>query len=559
MYKLLLVDDEEEVRKGILQKIEWETYGFEIAGEAENGKDALEIAERTIPDIVITDIKMPFMDGLTLSELLKEKISTVRIIILTGFDEFEYAQKAVRLNLAEYVLKPVSSIELLDVLIKVKKQIDDEVAQKRDLQILKEYYVKNLPVLREKFLSVLVSSIMNQNEIQEKMDSYKLDLNGTGFIVSLISIDYHKMGINGWNYRKTDSTGPCSDCPEDKELLKYAVLNIADEIAVKYKSGIVFMNNDYIVLLSVSGENDRETIMKTTMLSLEEIRQSIEKYLDFTVTIGIGSFCSEIANVRQSYKDAVTAMDYRVVIGNNRIICIDDVEPQNSNKVLFNELKEHSLVTSIKVGTEKEIKEAIESLFDEIIGLKASFIDYQLYMLEILTIILKTARDLDINISNVFARDCDLFVELRNFTDIQAAKAWIIGICIKISGYISRDRQNTYYQLVQNARDFISKHFCERDLTIDRVCKHLHISATYFSTIFKKETKVTFTNYLMQLKMDAAKELLRSTDLKSFEISDRIGFSEPNYFSYCFKKNFNVSPTEYRNSLKLNLNKEIQP
>lgn len=546
MYKLLLVDDEEEVRKGILQKIEWETYGFEIAGEAENGKDALEIAERTIPDVIITDIKMPFMDGLTLSELLKEKIPTIKIIILTGFEEFEYAQRAVKLNLTEYVLKPVSSLELIEILIKVKSQIDYEVAQKRDVQVLKEHYVKNLPVLREKFLSDLVSSRLSKNEIMGKIESYKLDLDGNGFIVSLISIDYYKISFNGF------------DGPEDKELLKYAVYNIAEEIVKKHNSGIVFLNNDYIVLLTVSGEKESETIIKSIMPSMEEIRQCVEKYLEFTITIGIGSFCSDITNVRQSYKDAVSAIDYRLIIGNNRVICIDDVEPQYSQKVFFNELKERKLVISIKVGTEKEIIETIESFFDEITGLKASFIDYQLYMLEILTVILKTARDLNINISNVIAPDCDLFVELHNFTDIHEAKAWIIAICTKIAGYISRDRQNTYYQLVKSAKDFINSRFCERDITIDRVCKHLHISPAYFSTIFKRETKVTFTNYLMQLRMDAAKELLRTTDLKTFEVSDKIGFSEPNYFSYCFKRNFSISPTEYRNNLKLDQNKELK-
>ena len=150
MYKLILVDDEEEVRKGIIQKIKWEQYGFELVGEAENGREALEMAEKFTPDVVITDIKMPFMDGLQLSEELKKRFPTIKIIILTGFDKFEYAQKAVNLNVVEYALKPVSSKEFIEVLLRVKAQIDEEMLRKKDMQALEEYYVKELAYFERK-------------------------------------------------------------------------------------------------------------------------------------------------------------------------------------------------------------------------------------------------------------------------------------------------------------------------------------------------------------------------------------------------------------------------
>jgi len=155
MYKLILVDDEEDVREGVSQEIDWHAYGFAVLAKAENGKEALDLVERLRPDVVVTDIRMPFMDGLQLAEAVRRQFPATRIIILTGFDEFEYAQKAVKLYIDEYVLKPFSAVELIDALVKVKNRMDEEAAHRENNQLLRESYRKSLPVLREVFLSSL--------------------------------------------------------------------------------------------------------------------------------------------------------------------------------------------------------------------------------------------------------------------------------------------------------------------------------------------------------------------------------------------------------------------
>jgi len=528
MYKLLIVDDEERVRKGIIKTIEWEKFGFQIVGEAENGKEALEIVEKVVPDVVITDIKMPFMDGLELSELIKEKYPHTKIIILTGFDEFEYAQKSVKLDVLEYILKPISADELSKLLEKLRSEMDEEFARKKDMQALKEYYRKSLPVLREKFLASLIMNKMKKSEILEKANNYNLDFHDRIFIVSVISID---AGIKA----------------EDRELFNFAVLNISEEIFNKHELGIVFLNNDYTILFSFSDKDDKDNIIGETLSALEEIRRSIETYLEFTVTIGVGTLCDGIEFISYSYKNAVSALDYRLVLGNNRIICINDLEPHCSKKLIFDDVREHALVSSLKVGSEDEISGVIDSLFEEIINSKASIKDYQIYLLEMLTAILKTAEDLNVNRDNIFG-SVNLFVELHSFNDIFNVKSWITRICTRIMSSISKERQDTNKLLVKKVKDYVREHFHECNITIDKVCKLFHISPTYFSYIFKRETKVTFINYLIQIRMEAAKELLRTSDMRSFEIAGRVGYSDPNYFSFCFKKNFEVSPTEYRNS-----------
>lgn len=545
MYKLMLVDDEEDVREGVTQEIDWQAHGFEIVGKAENGKEAIELIERLTPDVVVTDIKMPFMDGLELSEWVKEKFPTVKIIILSGFDEFEYAQKAVKLQVDEYVLKPFSVQELVEVLLKVKARIDEEIAQKENIEVLKEHYRKSLPLLRETFLASLVSRKLPRSEIEEKSAHYGVSLKGGGYVASVLSIDRN---AEGDAEQARDTASNSLKYSADKELKLFAVFNIAEEIANKHQLGRVFIHNDYVVLLTVSGDGEREAVIGATLHVLEEIRQSVEKYLKFTVTIGVGTVTSDVTNISYSYKDAVLALDYKLIHGNNRVICIDDVETRFVEKVRFDELKEHALIRSIKVGTVNEVKSIVDELFAGIADSNVSFKDYQLYMLEILTAIMKAAKDANVDLDELLGANNLLYAEIFKFNNVQEAKQWVEGICLKIMSHIANDRQHTYKHLVEQAVEYVKRHYSDSDISIQKVCSHLHISAGYFSNIFKKEMKMTFGGYLMHIRMEAAKELLRTTDLKAFEIAEKVGYAEPNYFSFSFRKHVGVSPKEYRNT-----------
>jgi two-component system response regulator YesN len=532
MYKLIIVDDEEEVRKGVLKKIEWDKYGFEIVGEAENGREALDIAERTFPDVVITDIKMPFMNGIELAKHLRDRFPTTKVIILTGFDEFEYAHKAIKLNVIEYVLKPISAKELIDVLVKTKALLDEEMKEKKNIDALREHYVRSLPLLKEKFLATLISNTLNKSEIEERAKNYSIDLKGNNFVVSTVRVE---------NY--SDNAGY-----EERELLAFALLNVINEIIAKYNIGTAFMYSSDVVIINVFKDIERDRATKIALKVMDEIRQSIEKYINLSVTIAVGTFCSDVTLINNSYKNSLAALDYRMLLGSVKIIWIEDVEPKSKDRILFDNAKEHALSSSLKVGTEEDINNTIDELFNEIIRSKASIKDYQIYLMEIITAILKVAKGSDINLSEAFGEGYNLFTDLFRFNDLNEIKSWLKNICMKIMETISLGRQDISKTIVKDAKEFIDSHYTESELGINDVCSFLHISPTYFSSIFKKETKTTFVNYLTQVRMNAAKELLKSTNMKAFEIAEKVGYSEPNYFSYSFKKNFGVSPSEFRNN-----------
>ncbi|WP_282937419.1 response regulator [Paenibacillus sp. RC67] len=543
MYKLILAEDEQEVRESVVREIDWAHYGFEVVDTAENGKEAMEQIERWMPDVVVTDIRMPFMDGMQLSEWIRSKYPTTKIIILTGYDEFEYAQKAIKMHIDEYVLKPFSAQELIQALIKIKQLIDEEIARKENVYTLQEHYRQSLPVLREVFLGSLIHRKLPKGEIEEKALNYNVDLKGEVFLVSVLSMDNPEM-----QGEEAGMAPQSLKYSKDNELKLFAILNISEEIVQKHQAGIVFLHNGNLVLLTATEEQDPSVVMKRSLSALEEIRQSIEKYLKLSVTIGVGTVVSDITVISYSYSDAILALDYRPLLGNNRIICIDDVETRQVEKLRFDELKEHALIRCMKVGTNQEMKELLDELFHGIADTPVSFQDYQIYLLEMLTAILKAAKDSNADLDSILGNAFNPFADIHKFTNAHEAKQWILGLCGRIMTSIVSERQSSYKSLVDKAKEYTQAHYQDSDISINKVCSHLHISTGYFSGIFKKETKMTFVNYLMYIRMEAAKELLRTTDLKTFEIAEKVGYAEPNYFSFSFRKHVGVSPKEYKSS-----------
>ncbi|ANS74786.1 two-component system response regulator [Paenibacillus yonginensis] len=556
MYKLILADDETDVREGLLDQINWAALGFDSVETAENGREAAEMIEKSRPDVVVTDIQMPFMNGLQLAEWIRQYSPSTRIIILTGFEEFEYAQKAIKLQIDEYVLKPFSSKDLEQVLTKVKQSIDREMEQRENLQALREHYRQNLPMLQNLFLAGIVTRKISTSELEQKCRSYQLDLEGEQFAVAVISLDRMLTRLQG-AYQPSPSdfsdssgeTGSLRDTP-NVELKQFAVLNIAQETMEKHRRGYAFIHAGEVVLLMLGRERRSSGFMEENLRLLEEIRHHVERYLKLTVTIGAGLPGSELAKMPESYGEARQALDYRMILGTNKVIWIGDVEQRSDRPLVFDESLEQQLVRKIKLGSDGELLEMMDELFSELIGSGQSYGDFQLFLLELLTTLVKTAKEHNADLEAVFGDSGTGLAAIASFTLAEDAKEWFTGICLRLRSFIAADRQSGYRRLVEEAKSYVKAHYAEEDMSIGRLCQHLHISTGYFSNIFKKETKMTFVGYLMGIRMEAAQELLLMTDLKAFEIAEKVGFSDPNYFSFCFKKRFGVSPKEYRNGVR---------
>lgn len=545
MYKLLIVEDEAEVRYGIRNNIDWRSMGFEVMAEAGNGREALDLIENTKPDVVITDITMPIMDGLELSCILRKEYPTIRTIILTGYDDFRFAQRAIKYGVSDYLLKPVLPDDLSKLMLRIKDEIDAEIAEKEDIQKLRLYYQQSIPIIKDKFLTSLITARTDNDEIENKKASLELDLEGEGFAAAAASIDSESAG--GW-----DNDG------NDSELLKFAILNIAQEIIRKHSMGEVFFHVNNLAFILKFDKYDIESNYQSAYTLLEEIRQSVERYLKVTITLGIGNICNSLQKINESYRTAVTALDYKLIMGGNRVIYIGDIEPQTTYNLVYDEIKERNLINSIKFGTKKDVSKAVEALFNEIGVCTASLKECQLYLLEILASIAKLSRSFQIDTDDIIKIDHNLFIEIFSLDNICDIRNRIEEICLNAMERIQSNRKTNTEKIMDQAKAYIEKNYGDYNLTIQKISNYLHISSSYFSMIFRKEAGETFLNYLIGIRIKAAKELMQDPDLKIFEIAERVGYPDLNYFSYFFKKNTGMSPREYRNNYVLNKERKIE-
>lgn len=362
-YKVILVDDEAEVIDVIEQKIAWNELGFEVVGSATNGVKALELVEKTQPDVVITDIKMPYMDGLELSKRLNDDYRNIHIIIFTGFDEFEYAKEAVHLEVEEYMLKPINSDELTECLKRVKNSLDLEREEKLNVQKLENYFNDVLPILQTNLFVSLIEGRVDEEEYVKFVDSYKIDLKGPFYCCVVFHTSTHHV-------------------PENMEplLLSMSVeREIKERIAKRfnYKEFIYLGNTVLIVELS-----SKEKMVEFTDIC-DKFCKWVNRVIGAVVTAGIGRVCDNILNINNSYEGAREAVSYRVLYGTNRAINIEEIAPNEQNMTLQSEdSKMHDLFKAIYLGDNKSIEDAVSKEIEKLHKNANTVSQYNLVIME---------------------------------------------------------------------------------------------------------------------------------------------------------------------------------
>ncbi len=535
MYRLLLVDDEPEIRDGLLEIINWEQEGFEVVGVAENGLEALQVAEGASPDLVVTDIRMPFLDGLEMARRMRQTLPAVQFIVLSGYDDFDYARQAIQLQIKDYVLKPISSDEFTAVLRRVKKHMDEDFAQRSNVQTLREHFRASLPILRELLLTSLLSGGVSTREAVHSAQQYGLSLASSRYAVALLEIG--------------NTQGGGEELNENPELLRFAVMNIVTEILQAQLHCHVFHYNGQVAILLLL-PTEEEAPFSRAVDMLDTAHLTVRHYLECATAIGVSNPCAQLGQLRQAARQAQSALDQCSLLGDNQVLTIADVEPGSAHQLAVDEMDLRALSNALKLGNTNDAEEQVHKLLGEVRLSKATFQDYQVYLLEVLATIIRTARDLEMELpASPDGMGASMEAILRS-RELEETEALLCALCRALTGRIRDSRQETGRRLAQLAVEYGKENFANSDISLEKVCRHLHISAAYFSTLFKRETRKTFHQYLTELRMDKAMTLLAGSDLKTADIALMVGMGEASYFSYSFKKHFGVSPSQARKSAR---------
>ncbi|MBP2000025.1 two-component system response regulator YesN [Paenibacillus shirakamiensis] len=529
MIQIMLVDDEERARKGICTLIDWEKYGVTIVAEARDGIEALELLQVMNVDILITDIRMPEMDGLALIEHVSTHFSHIKCVVMSGFDDFSFAKKAITFGVTDYLLKPSRTQEILDTVLKLVHMIELERHQEDTLEKLRKGFRESFPLLKEDTLRRLVTtpnpplhrllSLLRLNQIDFPLAYF-------GTIVLQID-DFHSL---------QQQFGP-----EDIELYKYSLKNIAEEtISPSYICAGLEHEDDILIIM-----NSGEWVSSDDYILLaQQIQTNIQKYLHFTVSIGLGSLGASAKHLYTSYREATRALNNRYYLGRAKIVDYTKTIDDDLDQTSYPLVEEKAILQVLLQGKREDLLARLIQFRHALHPESSSKEHIVRSMIALVFTLYRDCVERNLNTGEIFGQDLIKLSHIMSQSSLDVIQNLLYDLLLSISD--KRSTQKNANKLFQSVLKCIHSNY-NKDISRETVAREVFISPGYLSLLFKQELNMNFLEYLHQFRIEKASEYLSDRSLKITEIAHQVGYNDDKYFFQVFKKYRGMTPNQYRN------------
>ena len=532
MLKVFLVEDETVIREGLRDNIEWEEFGYKFVGEAADGEMALPLIRKTKPDVLITDIKMPFMDGLSLSKIVSSELPDTKIIIISGYDDFEYARQAIELGVEQYLLKPITRMNLKKVLADLREKIEQSNSAKDyQLQYSKEMHEYE-QFERRRFFEDLLSGKMQVKDIYEEANKLSLELTAASYNLLFFYIKEE---------RKLDLEDAEELGIRQEEILYYFL---------RHPQYILFRQNTNTFGILVKGDN--EVVEQYTQKAISKISEAcslIEKQIQWYVAVG--EPVERLSLLADSAQNVNHYLAYRFFLPQIHVLTKEVVDQYSNaqdgktiDAVDYKQLNPEIIKEFLYRGNENEVADFVESYLLGIAEALESrmFRDY---------IILNIRFSVEGFLEETGIPRQDYQEKLEQFhPDVNMTSkevgSYFQGLLSMAMEFNKRKNEDQGKSVLSKVVEYIDQHYEQESLSLNDVAEYAEVSASYLSATFSQGMQVTFVEYVTQKRMEKAKKLLRTSTLSTGEISAQVGFKDPHYFSFVFKKTQGMSPREYR-------------
>ncbi|MEI3490685.1 response regulator [Blautia obeum] len=540
MLKIFLAEDEVIVRETIKRMIPWEDLGFELVGEAADGEMALPLLLRQKPDLLITDIKMPFMDGLTLAKVAKKEIPGLKVVILSGYDDFNYAKQAINIGVEDYLLKPITKNALIERLTEIRSRYEHEKTQK-------EYYEKFHREMQayEKnssrdFFEALVSGSMDMMEIYRRSEKLGLDIVAEAYNVLIFTMNCEedfsgqREGYSEWE-------------AESLELL--------EEFFSENTSAMLFRCNIFSYGVLIKGQ--KETIEENTRSCVSEIQRILDrKEQKRQWFVAAGEPVERLSQIQKSYYSASRAFSQRYLYDENILYYDEMASMEKKNvteddstylqKVDVNALNPVILQKFLSNGLLEETENFVKDYFYAIGQEPLESLVFRNYVtLNVRFSVMSFLKEIGCDTRTLEQEDTEDVLS-ESSKSLENAIAYAEKIISQAIALRDQNSGNKNRSILKTAVDFIDSHYMEEDMSLNKAANAANVSANHFSALFSQNMGQTFIEYLTNLRMNKAKEYLRCTSMRSSEIAGEIGYKDAHYFSYLFKKTQGMTPSDYR-------------
>lgn len=504
---------------------------FEVVGVAKNGFETLTLCEELKPDILFTDIRMPHLTGIEVAQKLKMQNYKTRIIIVSGIEDFSYAQQAIELNTEGYILKPIKKKKLIEIVEKVVASINDEKEHAVKFKQLKKQLYDNIPAIKDRFLcNIIFRKYSNEKIIYDKCKFLDIPfVDSKSFVACKMVIDE----ING-SFSK--------NAEENYELILMSILNICNELLTTYNYSICFNINESEFIIIFNYDQ-----MITISDICEEILTALNKYIEIKVSIGIGEKVNSILLLSNSYKSAETCLEYKFYSGINAVINSRDLTYRtDSLEYVKLHIIEEKLLSGIKIGNLTTVNDVLFEIFNHIESSSYTPEEYTKNIFtELIFITTRSLYEIQENLSDIVEEPiklCDTIYRLNTYEEL---KNYILDLFDTITTYFNNKLNQKNRYVVNEVNDIID-HQYTKNITVKLISDQVGLTPNYISQIFKKETGITITKKITEVRIEAAKELLKGSNFKVFEVAEMVGFDNPYYFSTVFKKNTGIHPSKFR-------------
>ncbi len=538
VYSIMIVDDEALERKG--WKMVLERYLSDricVAGEAKNGREAVELAWKTRPDIILMDVKMPGLDGIMASKAIKKFLPEVKIILISAYDDFAYAHEAIQLRAVNYLLKPVQRGDMLAVIDRQLEELENERKRKAEEEELREALQDMMPYIKIGFIfELLAGNIKPTAKINERAEF--LGIKQLPQVVLVANID--------------NFVQQTSDKKEiQRQVLKQKIFERITEAAREWPQSICIPSQEdkFVILLGPCRvEEPPEKIRRRAERLAETIRKEIERdpFINTTVTLGIGRVYRDIEHLHFSYEDALRALEYKFYTDGNQVIHIDDVIPYDERIHSYPYTAEKKLITSFRIADRDHAMQQLKVLLDELLSkTNNNPLLLKTRLLQLLLVLSHQAIESGADPDQVSKLDLTCAQELESKENLYELREWMETKVEQLIGLIRESRSQRQEKTMKKVVEYIHQNYY-KDLTLEDTAEAVYFSSCYLSRVFKQMMKVNFIDYLTQTRLEKAKTFLKESNHSISDIGKKVGYQDPKYFSTIFKKHVGCTPSEYR-------------
>jgi two-component system response regulator YesN len=534
MYKVLIVDDEMIVRVGLKSFIEWEQFHFTLCGEANNGEEALLLCEQLQPDLVLTDIRMPKMDGIAFIEEALQRWPHMKVIMLSCVNEFDTLQQALRLGVKDYFLKlSFNPDHLKGILVRVAEELKQEQRAAPTAALPQEAPRPELAVLKENYYRI---AVRDQHDKLKPGTQVKLQIYGSEHLILYIR------GDQRYSVQKND--------PKLRgHLLKYSVINIIEEVLGREAAAdVVELEDDCYMAVCAIGESWNDEIAQ---LLAREIQQSLLRFLNHSVSIGISSRMNCYEHFRACYNQSITALERKFYAGHGSIHFYSEAASGSAatatSPPFHSLLEENLLIEELDSFSFESVRAKVIDFIEQVrLEGSCSSSDFKTMFMELVILWFRLYKKYGGTIKDSNDQSVSPYEPIHSLETLEDMNNWFHDYSIHMEEQIRflskgiRSREE-----IEKAKRFVEKHYSQ-EISIVDVAQHIGLNSTYFSHLFKKENGEGFTEFLTRHRMLQAQRLLRESPRNINEISEDVGYNDAAYFRKIFRQQLQMTPTEYR-------------